>query len=351
MHKANKRKYEDNIMDKNNNLNRQRHSYQITINNPKAHKLDHHTITEKLVLNFKTLRYFCMADEIGKEGTYHTHIYVCFNSRVRFSTLKKHFESAHIEPAFSNFESNFEYITKTGRWENTEKAETKVEGTFEEWGKRPIQKGKKIDMEELYEMVKNGYSNAEILAINNDYILQIDKLDKLRTLLLTEKYKEERRLDLKIVYCYGATGTGKTRSVLDRHGDSNVYRVTDYKHPFDGYSCQPVLVFDEFRSQIHISDMLNYLDIYPLELPARFSNKYACYNDVYLISNWSLEEQYPNVQLEKSDSWLAFLRRIHKVIVYNADKTFTEYDSVEKYFHRNDGFKPLTQQQQMELPF
>ena len=94
-----------------------------------------------------------------------------------------------------------------------------------------------------------------------------------------------------------------------------------------------------------------YLDIYPLELPARFSNKYACYNDVYLISNWSLEEQYPNVQTENPESWLAFLRRVHKVIVYNADKTFTEYDSVEKYLHRNDGFKPLTQQQQMELPF
>ena len=339
------------FMDKRNNLNRQRHSFQLTINNPKAHKLDHHTIAEKLVLNFKTLKYFCMADEIGKEGTYHTHIYVCFNSRVRFSTIKKHFESAHIEPAYSTAESNLEYITKTGRWENTEKAETKVEGTFEEWGTLPIQKGKKADMEELYEMVKNGYSNAEILAINNDYILQIEKLDKLRTLLLTEKYKEERRLDLQVVYCYGATGTGKTRGVLDRHGDSNVYRVTDYRHPFDGYSCQPVLVFDEFRSQIYISDMLNYLDIYPLELPARFSNKYACYNDVYLISNWSLEEQYQNVQTENPESWLAFLRRIHKVIVYNADKTFTEYDSVEKYLHRNDGFIPLTQEQQMELPF
>lgn len=65
-------------------------------------------------------------------------------------------------------------------------------------------------MEELYEMIKNGYSNAEILAINNDYILNIDKLDKVRTMLLTEKYKNERRLDLKVIYIYGATGTGKS---------------------------------------------------------------------------------------------------------------------------------------------
>lgn len=333
------------------NENHQRNSYQLTINNPTLHGYDHHKITEILVMNFKTLKYFCMADEIGKEGTPHTHVYVYFSSRVRFSKIKKHFEAAHIEPAYATVESNLEYITKSGRWQDTEKANTKVEGTFEEWGTRPTQKGKKADMEELYEMVKNGYSNAEILAINNDYILQIDKLDKLRTLLLTEKYKEERRLDINVVYCYGATGTGKTRGVLDRHGDSNVYRVTDYCHPFDGYSCQPVLVFDEYRSQIHISDMLNYLDIYPLELPARFSNKYACYNNVYIISNWPLEAQYENVQVENRESWLAFLRRIHKVIIYREDKSFVEYNSVEEYLHRNNGFHPLTPEQQTTLPF
>ena len=332
-------------MDEKKNLNRQRNSFQLTINNPTYHGYDHHTIAEKLVLNFKTLRYFCMADEIGKEGTYHTHVYVCFNSRVRFSTLKKQFEVAHIEAAYSTAESNFEYITKTGRWADTEKAETKVEGTFEEWGTFPVQKGKKEDMEELYEMVKNGYTNAEILAINNDYILQIDKLDKLRTLLLTEKYKNTRRLDLTVTYIYGATGTGKTRGILDKHGDANVYRVTDYEHPFDSYNCQPVIAFDEYRSQIRISDMLNYLDIYPIELAAKYSNKYAC------ISNWSLEQQYEYVQQENKESWLAFLRRIHKVVVYHKDKTFTEYASVEEYLNRNDGFRPLTLEEQMELPF
>ncbi|MFR5321467.1 MAG: hypothetical protein ACLTGQ_09185 [Mediterraneibacter gnavus] len=48
-------------------------------------------------------------------------------------------------------------------------------------------KEKIADMEELYGMIQAGYTNAEILAINNDYILNIDKLDKLRTMLLTEK--------------------------------------------------------------------------------------------------------------------------------------------------------------------
>ncbi len=297
-------------------MDTQRNAFQLTINNPADSGYDHSKIKETLITGFATLRYFCMADEVGEKGTYHTHVYVYFNSRVRFSTVKKHFDTAHIEAAEGTAENNLDYIKKTGKWEDTKKKETSVEGTFEEWGDFPAQRGQDNDMHELYEMVKNGYSNAEILAINNDYILQIDKLDKLRTMLLTEKYKDERRLDLKVVYISGATGTGKTRGILDKHGDSKVYRVTDYEHPFDGYSCQPVIAFDEYRSQLRLSDMLNFCDIYPIELPARYANKYACYDTVYIVSNWSLEEQYAEAQQRNPTSWQAFLRRIHEVHVY-----------------------------------
>ena len=331
--------------------NVQRHAFQITINNPLQKGYDHRVIKEKLIVNFTTLKYFCMADEIGEQGTYHTHIYVVFSSRVRWSKIKKAFGEAHIEVAHGTAENNLEYIKKNGKWAESNKAETSVEGTFEEWGSFPNQKGQNADMQELYEMVRNGYSNAEILEINNDYILQIDNLDKLRTMLLTEKYKNTRRLDLKVIYAYGPTGAGKTRGVLDRHGDSNVYRVTDYRHPFDGYSCQPVVAFDEFRSQLRLSDMLQYCDIYPIELCARYSNKYACYDTVYIISNWPLEEQYEQVQEESAESWKAFLRRIHEVIVYHKDKTFTKYDSVKEYLQRDEEFRRLSDAEQEKAPF
>ena len=73
-------------------------------------------------------------------------------------------------------------------------------------------------MSELYQMVMDNMTNAEILAQNQDYILQIDKIDKVRTTILTEKYKETVRLDLEVVYISGATGTGKTRGVLEKNG-------------------------------------------------------------------------------------------------------------------------------------
>ena len=322
--------------------NCQRYAYQLTINNPNDYGWTHDHIKEVLIRGCSTITYFCMADEIGEQGTPHTHIYTHFSSRVRFSSVKKRIPEAHIEPAQGSVEANIDYIKKTGKWADTDKAETRIEGTFEEWGTRPTQKGHRGDMEDLFKMIESGYSNADILALNNDYILQIDKIDKVRSTLLQDKYKGIRRLDLQTIYISGMTGTGKTKDILDTHGDANVYRVTDYLHPFDSYSCQPVIAFEEFRSNIRISDMLNYCDIYPLELPARYTNKYACYSTVYIVSNWPLERQYEEIQKTSLETWRAFLRRISEVRVYTGQNEITTYKSVEEYFRSCKDFRPVT---------
>lgn len=326
---------------------KQSDKFQLTINNPHNFGFDHNKIKEILVTNLKTLQYFCMADEEG--STFHTHLFVCFTSRVRFSTIKRYFPQAHIESVKGTVSDNMNYIKKSGKWKDDIKHGTSIEGTFEEWGDRPADsKGKNRDMEELYKMVLDGLTNAEIISQNQDYILQIDKLDKLRTIILTEKFKRTRRLDLEVTYCYGVTGSGKTRSILDQYGDENVYRVTDYLHPYDSYNCQPIIVFEEFRNSLPIKEMLNYCDIYPMELPARYSNKYACYKKVFIISNWSLEMQYKEQQENDGESWNAFLRRIHKVKVYHKDRVLT-YNSISEYVCRAIECKPLTEAEQLEI--
>lgn len=155
----------------------------------------------------------------------------------------------------------------------------------------------------------------------------------------------------EVCYISGHTGTGKTRGVLEAHNFIDVYRITDYKNPFDGYRCQPVIAFDEFRSSLRLKEMLLYCDIYPLELPSRYANKYACYNKVYIISNWALERQYPEAQREDRESWEAFLRRIHKVITYDDKGKKIIYPSVQAYFERDTDFRTLTAGEQQKLPF
>lgn len=291
----------------------QSRKWQITINNPIEKKLTHDVI-KQFVGTMKNVIYWCMADEIGDEGTYHTHIYIQGLNGIRFSTVKNRFDGGHFEMAKGTAQQNRDYVCKQGKWLNDHKHETCVDGTFEEFGEVPMERqGKRNDLDDLYAMIKDGMSDYEILEQEPSYMLHMDKIEKARQTIVQEHYKNEWR-NVDVTYICGDTGSGKTRSVMEKYGYSNVYRVTDYLHPFDSYKGQDVVIFEEFRSGFRIGDILNYLDGYPLELPCRYNNKYACYTKVYIISNVSLSQQYTNLQVEEYSSYLAFLRRINRIL-------------------------------------
>ena len=283
--------------------------------------LDHTAISEKLHLFSPD--YYCMADEIATTGTYHTHVFFYAPSPSRFSTVKKRFPIAHIEKAYGSVQENRSYLRKDGRWADTDKAETSVPGTFEEWGEAPPERAEKHpEMFRLVQNIRDGMTTTEIIDDNPAMAFRVRDIDLLRQTLTAEKYAVENR-PLQVSYLYGASGAGKTRSIYDTHDPRSIYRVTNYRAArgisFDGYHGQDVLVFEEFSSQIPIEDMLNYLDIYPLALPARYNDKTACYTKVYITSNSPLESQYWVEQQARPETWRAFLRRIHTVIEYLPD--------------------------------
>ena len=312
---------------------KQSRKWLLTINNPSNLGLTHDRIKESLT-SIKSCVYWCMSDEIGAEGTYHTHVFIACKSGLRASTLHKKFTGAHRDIAKGTCSQNREYVTKTGKWANTDKSETSVDGTFEEWGEMPIERqGQRSDIDDLYQMIKDGLSDYEILEQSPNYLLHMEKIDKARKVIRQHQLKDSRR-DVHVVYIWGDTGTGKTRYVMDKYGYSNVYRVTDYKHPFDSYRGQDVIVFEEYRSNFTVNDFLNYIDVYPLELPCRFWNDYAAYTKVYIISNIPLSEQYKFIQLESFESYRAILRRIHEVRHYTSQGIeYSRIDLTANGFH------------------
>lgn len=167
-------------------------------------------------------------------------------------------------------------------------------------------------------IAEEGLSNAQVMERNPELSAHIGKMDKIRQDVLEARYRDTWR-DLDVTYIWGPTATGKTRGVMEQHGYGSVYRVTDYNHPFDRYAQEPVLLLDEFRSSLLVGDMLDYLDGYPLALPARYANRQACFETVYIISNIDLKEQYPHVQGTDPATWRAFLRRIHRVVEYRKE--------------------------------
>ena len=307
--------------------NTQARKWALVINNPFEAGLDHAAIRE--ILRRFAPSYFCMADEVATTGTYHTHIFLLAPSPIRFSTIKNRFPTAHIEKAYGSAKTNRAYILKEGRWADTDKAETSVPGTFEEWGDLPAEKEEEApEMFKLIQDLRAGKTVMEIIEDNPKLAFRIREIETLRQAILEEKYGAENRA-LEVTYLYGASGTGKTWGIFETHDRKSICRITDYGGRngvrFDAYHCQDVLVMEEFHSQIPISAMLNYLDIYPLTLPARYTDRIACYTKVYITSNIPLEEQYRDIQRYQMETWRAFLRRVQNVIEYLPDGSTVQH--------------------------
>ena len=300
----------------------------LTINNPQNSNLNHAEI-RRIVGLFKPT-YFCLSDEIAETGTLHTHIFIYSKSPIRFSTLKSRFPTAHIDKVDGTVRENREYIQKSGKWIGSEKEKTKLPDTFEEYGEIPkpcTEKSPEMaELIELIEEIENGCSTYQIIKNHPNFGFRGKDIGLIRQTFLEDKFREAKR-NVIVTYISGKTGTGKTRSIFRNNNASDICRITSYKkgNPalFDGYNGQSVLVFEEFAGQIPIEEMLNYLDIYPLMLPARYYDRVACYNKVYITSNIPLKMQYADIQISKPETWSAFKRRINYVEEYSDDDSFT----------------------------
>lgn len=329
--------------------------WQLTINNPEEHEMSHEQIKEAL-LKLSTVKYWCMCDETGEQGTYHTHLFIYSPDAIRFSTLKNVFPMAHFEMAKGTVQQNRDYIRKEGKWAADRKKETNHPETFEEWGEIPIERqGARNDLADLYDMIRSGADDADILESSPQYMMNLAAIGQARQVIREKDFRNKFR-ELTVTYISGPPGVGKTRGVMEHYGFDKCYRVTDYSHPFDGYRGQDVIIFEEFRSSLKVQDMLNYLDGYPLELPARFSNKTACYTKVYIISNLNFKAQYNAVMFDAPDTYAAWVRRVHNVVEYDRSGNSEEFtmeewrNEIRRSERELEGYIPGTKRKDPFLP-
>lgn len=303
-------------------MDTQSRSYQITINNPSDKGFTDERI-KQIIIKIRTT-FACYAHEIGENGTPHVHIYLLFPTPRRFSTIKKKFEGAHIEKTFGSIDDNIDYIKKQGKFANTNKAETTVDGSYREFGTIPSNFSLEFsDMEQVVELLRKGYSVVEIIEAYPKYAFKVNSIEAVKQAFLAEKFRETMR-PVEVTYKFGATGTGKTRSIYKDYAPEEICRITTYGKngtKFDSYKSEDVLVFEEYASQIPLEEFLVYLDIYPLMLPARYSDKTACYTKVIITSNLPLEAQYSVEQHQKPETYKALLRRINYIEEFMPDGT------------------------------
>ena len=295
--------------------NSQARKWALVFNNPLEYGMDHKMIVD--ILKRFTPTYYCLGDEVASTGTFHTHVFLYSEAPIRFSTIKNRFPTAHIEKAYGTVRENREYIRKEGKWAETEKAETPVLDSFLEWGVIPSEVAEKNPkLSRLIEAVKSGASTTDILATSPDYALRVKDIEILRQTLLAEKYAAEFRT-VEITYLYGPESFQITKKIYAENEPKEIYRVTNYRETkgllFDGYQAHNVMVFEGFQSQIPIEYMLNFLGEFPLQLPARYNDRVACYTKVYITSTISPAEQYQAIQRSRPEIFRTFLSHLQNV--------------------------------------
>lgn len=254
-------------------------------------------------------KYSCGQLECGeKEKTNHIQTFIVFEIGKRFSTIKRYFPVAHIEICRGSNAECKAYCSKK---------ETRVDNFTFEIGKFAEERSR-TDIVDFLECLNNGVSNTELQTMFPMlYLKHCSNIEKLREMKRHDDLcNEYRKLD--ITYIYGPPRTGKTFSIANMYGQKNIHLIRVYRFGmFDNYNGQDVLVFDEFNSQIKITEMNAYLDTYAMTLPARFYDRQANYTKVYIISNLPLQSQYIEEQEHTPVIYKAFCERIKTIIRFD----------------------------------
>jgi hypothetical protein len=121
------------------------------------------------------------------------------------------------------------------------------------------------------------------------------------------KYNElPREIEkIEVIWYYGESGSGKTKSIFDT--EVNIFRPTTYKW-WEGYDGHSVVLIDDFRPTFcSFVNLLKLTDIYPFRVQTKGGSRQVKYKKIYITSHLSPAQYYE--ELDKGD-YLQLKRRI-----------------------------------------
>ena len=245
--------------------------------------------------------------EQGEGGTEYRHwqLVLVHGEPIRFSTLKKKLPTAHLEPV-RDLRAALAYVQK----EDTRVTDEKplVKGDI-----RPGPgQGHRSDLDELRTRILQGEETADQLILSDAGAWRHSRLVGDLVSARDRSRQEGKLRNVQVRVVFGDTGTGKTSAAIQGlQALGSVCRVTHWgSGAFDGYDGQDSIIFDEFAGQPPLTELLTWLDTYPVALPARYRPRQAAFVRVVLCSNappWDWYRYAPKAQRA------ALARRLHLV--------------------------------------
>lgn len=255
--------------------------------------------------------YIIVGKEKGSQGTFHFQGYTEFSSRIRMSQVKSILgtQRLHLEASKGTWEQNKEYCSKDG-------------DVLLELGqpKDPLAGRRKGGAMRASQLDERLTSVKEILdqggkiedCWEQDFSLMVRYGRGIYEYALL---KGHERIPPKVTVLTGAAGTGKTRFV---HDHARIFYDGDlWSYPgngwFDGYSGHRIALFDDFRGDLPYDLLLKVLDRYPLRVPVKGGFRNWNPVHIFITSNKSWDEWYPNMVGACRDALRRRIRWLHVV--------------------------------------
>lgn len=247
------------------------------------------------------IRYFVAGEEVCPE-TKRTHYqaYIELFKATRLKRLKVIVDDqkVHVEPAKGNPHQNVIYCKKDGK-------------VYREEGK-VSQQGKRNDLVRLRDHFKEKKTLKEAIE-SDDLLLHVAKHPRLvNTLQLM--YSVERSEPTDLYVYWGVTGSGKSHKAFT---EASLLGQVYFKPSgcwWDGYEGQASVIFEDFRGETGLAQLLRLADRYPLRVPIKGGFRQFVSRRIYITSNVDVNDWFNADQRGYEASMEALRRRItHKV--------------------------------------
>lgn len=190
------------------------------------------------------------------------------------------------------------------------KEESRVEGPFEH-GDIPNQ-GNRSDLAVAWELYQeNGISKDLVDNYTSQMLMYGEKMKKLLQELRLSHWVQRKGYEPpEVIVLWGPTGTGKTRRAMEEGAIKCKYTS---RYQWGHYEGQPVVCFDEFKGQVVIEELLEYLDGHPTTVQIPYmGNKPWIPKKIYICSNFQPRDWWPQGVISNTQ-YTALERRFTKV--------------------------------------
>ena len=231
-----------------------------------------------MAFNFDQLKekvqYLCYGREVCPK-TQREH-YQCFayaSTNQRWTWWQKLLSPHHFEQCHGTLQDNARYCSKSG--------------DYTEWGTKPMGDGKRRDLANVCDAIKEGKRLCDIASDYPATYVQYHRgLDSL-SYMLSKPYAHD---DVRGVWIWGPPGAGKSYYARDTYQDLYIKSQNKW---FDGYVGQPHILLDDYDA----GDMLGHymkiwMDRYSCQGETKGGHVHLQHKKFIVTSNYSIDEMF-----------------------------------------------------------